>query len=79
MHIPDIIGLLGVLLVLIAYFFLQTKRLAAESMSFSLYNTIGSVMILYSLIHKWNLSAFAMEGAWLLLSMYGVWKAFKKQ
>lgn len=78
MGITDLIGLVGVLLVVIAYFFLQTSRWASTSLAYSGFNALGAAMIVYSLLFKWNLSAFVMEGTWLLLSLYGVWKAVKK-
>ena len=76
MYYSDIIGLIGVTLTLIAYFLLQIQRIASESIAYSLYNTLGSVLILYSLLNKWNLSAFIMESAWLLMSLYGVYTAY---
>lgn len=77
MHSPDMIGLVGVLLVIIAYFLLQTDRMKAGNILYSALNAVGSAMIIYSLFFKWNLSAFAMEGIWLLLSLYGVVKSFR--
>ena len=77
-HYPDLIGLLGVILILIAYFLLQTERIRADHMAYSLYNTLGSLMILYSLFAQWNLSAVVMEAAWLILSMYGLYKAYRQ-
>lgn len=75
MTFPDIIGLVGVLLILIVYFLLQIERITAHSIAYSLYNAIGALMIIYSLIYKWNLSSFAMEGTWFLLSLYGLYRA----
>jgi len=75
-YFSELVGLLGVLLILIVYFLLQIEYITAYSISYSLYNAIGALMIIYSLIYKWNLASFAMEGAWFLLSMYGVYKAW---
>ena len=79
MHFLDCFGLIGVLITLIAYFLLQTERLPSTGICYSLLNTIGSALIIYTLLYHWNLSAFLMEGSWLLLSAYGVIKAWRHQ
>lgn len=77
MHFPDVIGLTGVFITLCAYFFLQTQKIASESIVYSLSNALGSTLIICSLIYQWNLSAFIMESAWLLMSLYGLYHSFK--
>jgi hypothetical protein len=54
--------------------FFSTHR---DAIPYSLYNTLGALLIVFSLRYKWNLSAFVMEGAWFLLSIYGLYKACK--
>lgn len=68
----DIIGTLGVALVLICYLWLQTGRLRAEQLSYSVANGLGALLILVSLAVDFNLSAFLMEAAWLVISLYGI-------
>lgn len=76
LRFEDIAGLVGVMLTLLAYALLQFRRLHPEGVAFSGMNAIGSILILYSLIATWNLSAFAMEACWLLISLYGVFRYF---
>ncbi|MCD6046918.1 MAG: hypothetical protein K0S08_565 [Gammaproteobacteria bacterium] len=76
MSYPDIIGLLGVLIIIVAYFYLQVGRMQAEQIAYSFLNALGAAMIIFSLIFKWNLSSFVMEGTWFLLSCYGLVKAW---
>jgi hypothetical protein len=76
MSYPDIIGLLGVLIIIIAYFYLQVGRMQAEQIAYSFLNALGAAMIIFSLIFKWNLSSFVMEGTWFLLSCYGLVKSW---
>ena len=71
----DIIGTLGVVTVLIAYVLLQIGRLRSEHPAYSLMNAVGAAMILFSLWHQFNLSAFLMEFSWLLVSLYGIYKS----
>lgn len=70
--LPDLVGLLGVLLILIAYAMLHLSIWRAETLSYSVLNVIGSILIIFSLFYAWNLSAFVMELTWLLLSLYGL-------
>lgn len=76
-NLPDSLGLMGVALTLMAYALLQTEKINANSKSYSLINAIASLLIMYSLYFEWNLSAFVMEVTWLLLSIYGLWRAYK--
>ena len=68
----DVIGNLGVLLILITYLWLQLGRMSAESLRYSVANGAGATLILISRAFVFNLSAFVMEAAWLVLSLYGV-------
>ena len=56
---------------------LQTNRLSATSIWYSLINMCGSGLILFSLFFAWNLSAAIVEGLWVLISAYGVFKALR--
>lgn len=67
----DVLGIAGVILILVSYLLLQMGRLDANTPAYSLSNALGSVLILISLSHNFNLSAFVIEGVWLLISLYG--------
>ncbi|HSW70333.1 MAG TPA: hypothetical protein VLI69_09325 [Gammaproteobacteria bacterium] len=70
--IADVVGLIGVILLLIAYFFLSTGRWISDSMVYQVYNLLGAVLILYSLCFHWNLSSFVIEIAWVVISLIGI-------
>jgi len=77
--LPDIIGLIGVILTLVAYFLLQVSILKIEDCMYSAINALGSLLILYSLFFHWNLSCFVIESAWLVISLFGAIRVlFKK-
>jgi membrane-bound ClpP family serine protease len=71
----NLIGIVGVVMVLTAYFLLQLERLAQVSITFSLLNFVGSIFILVSLCFTWNLASGIIEIAWLLISAFGLLKA----
>jgi paired small multidrug resistance pump len=77
MHIAwyDVVGTVGVVLILIAYFLLQTERWSGQSLRYSLVNLVGSLMITVSLIYDFNLSSFIIEVAWIAISIYGMVRA----
>lgn len=73
----DAFGLLGVVLIVTAYLLLQMERLRSTTLSYSLLNALGALLIMISLSIKFNLSAFIMEGFWFLISLFGLVKVFK--
>lgn len=71
----DLVGTAGVVLILVAYFLLQTERWSGQSLSYSLVNLLGSLMITVSLLYDFNLSSFIIEVAWIAISIYGIVRA----
>ncbi len=70
--LADPVGLLGVLALLVAYFFLSTGRWSANSTQYQGCNLLGALLILYSLFFHWNLSSFVIQIAWVLISLIGM-------
>lgn len=70
----DLAGFIGVLLIVIAYLLLQLDKLPSSSLSFSLLNATGSLLIMFSLVFKFNVSAFLIEVFWFLISLFGLTK-----
>ena len=71
----DIVGLLGVALILGAYLRLQIGKLDSSASLFSVLNGAGAALVLISLLFDFNLSAFIVESFWLLLSVVGLVRA----
>jgi len=78
MQWPDALGLLGVVLILLAYFLLQAGRMRGNSLAYQLMNAFGAVLVLVSLFYAFNLSAFLMELAWLAVSIYGLFRGRRR-
>ena len=80
MTLPDIGGVIGVMMMLIAYALGQFGRLRIDSAPALLVNLAGAVLVLLSLLYKFNLSAFLMEAAWALVALFGLARlAFKRK
>ena len=68
----DFVGNVGVFLLLAAYLLLQLNKLSSNQLSYSVLNGVGAILIIVSLIYEFNLSAFAIEFFWLLISLVGI-------
>ena len=71
-----IIGNLGVVSFLAAYLLLQKGKLEHTGLPYLGLNLLGAVLLMSSLLIDWNLSAFLLEAAWALISMYGIYKYY---
>ena len=65
-------GVIGVLLILIAYAGAQFGRLEPRRAPALLLNLCGAGLILWSLAYRFNLAAFLMEAAWALVALFGL-------
>lgn len=74
-HLFDLAGFIGVLLIIVAYLLLQLDKLPSSSPRYSLMNAAGALLIIVSLVFKFNLSAFIVEAFWFLISLFGLWRA----
>lgn len=72
MSVQDLFGVVGVLLILIAYTGATTKKLDPAKAPALLLNLTGALLILLSLYFDFNLSAVLMEGAWALVALIGL-------
>jgi predicted membrane protein len=68
----DLAGFLGVLLIVVAYLLLQLDKLPSSSPTYSLLNAAGALLIIGSLLFKFNFSAFLIEVFWVLISLLGL-------
>ena len=68
------IGMIGVIMMLLAYFLLQKGIFSDHNNNYLLLNLIGAIMSIISLCWAWNLSAFIIECIWSAISIYGLIK-----
>ena len=71
-ELHDLVGNIGVFFILATYLLLQLEKLAATDPWYSVLNALGSGMVIYSLLYDFNLSAMVIEGAWLIISLFGL-------
>lgn len=75
----DIIGNIGVVCFLAGFFLLQKGKLLHSDLSYLGLNLCGAVLLMGSLLIHWNLSAFLLEAAWALISIYGIYTSLKNR
>lgn len=75
----DLAGNVGVVLMVLGYLLLQAERVRSSDLSYSLMNGIGALLVVVSLLYRFNLSAFLVEAFWLLISIFGLIKFLKRR
>jgi len=76
----DWAGYIGVALVLLAFFLLQERKLQGSGLTYQLMNILGAVGVMLSLCFgSFNLSAFLMQVAWLLIGIYGIVRGVRRR
>src|SRR6266850_3986159 len=66
LDLHTVLGIIGSIIVIVAYFATQAGKLRADDPRFAMANIAGAVLIMVSLFADWNLPAFIMEVFWLL-------------
>lgn len=77
--IIDTIGMLGTLLVVLAYYLLQLERTDPKGLAYNMINLVGAVLLLFSLWFHFNLASFVIEIFWIAASLIGLWKYRRRQ
>lgn len=70
----DILGTLGVAIIILTYVLLQIERLRSDQLAYSVLNAIGAALILISLYFDFNLPSVVVEFFWLVISLFGIGK-----
>ena len=72
MRAPDVAGVVGVVLMLVAYIGAQTGRLDPSRLPSLLMNLVGPGLVIVSLYFTFNLPAFLTEAAWATAATVGL-------
>jgi len=79
LDIFQVIGFVGMIFIVFAYFLLQTGTYDTQSLKFQLINLIGAVLLLISLCVHFNLGSFIIEVFWIIITLYGIYKNYKEK
>ena len=72
MRLPDVAGIIGVVLMLTAYIGAQTGRLDPTRAPSLVMNLVGPALVIFSLMFAFNLPAFLTETAWAAAAIFGL-------
>jgi len=77
--ITNAIGMLGTMLVVLAYFLLQLERTDPKGLGYNLLNLLGAAFLLFSLCFNFNLASFVIELFWIAASLIGMWRFWQRR
>ena len=77
--ISDVIGLIGVTLLIVTYGLLQLDKIDPKGFWYSFNNLLVAILVTVSLIYTPNLASIVIEIFWFLISLYGVVMFFKRK
>lgn len=72
------IGLLGMILVVLAFYQTVNGTWSGQSYQFNVVNLCGAVLLLLSLLVHFNLGSFVIEVFWIGISLKGLYRSKKK-
>lgn len=72
----DFVGNVGVFFILFCYLLWQMNKMTSDSLFYFVLCGLGASFILDSLVYEFNLSALVVELAWVLISLFGVYKFY---
>jgi hypothetical protein len=72
------ISILGAILVLGAYAAHQLQRLSSKTAAYQLMNLFGGFFLFIAALESRQAGLIAIEGAWTLVSGYGLWRVGKR-
>jgi hypothetical protein len=73
----DLIGNIGVVILVTTYLMLQLNKLSSNGLAYSVLNAVGAGLIVISLLVDFNLSALVIEVFWVLISLLGIYRYFR--
>lgn len=75
----DIVGTIGVATIVVTYILLQSGRVKSDQLGYSVLNAVGATLILISLYFEWNFPSVVVESFWLVISLYGIFRYFRRR
>ncbi len=71
-QLHDVIGNIGVALIIITYLLLQLGRMDSASYTYSILNALGAFFVIISLMYDFNMSVFIIDVVWIGVSVFGI-------
>jgi|TARA_A200000159_G_scaffold72754_1_gene67500 hypothetical protein len=78
LSIPDLIGFVGVALLIGTYALLQLDRIDPKGFWYSFNNMMVAILVTVSLVYTPNLASLVIEFFWFMISVFGLWKFYTR-
>jgi len=78
LSLADIVGFFGTATYLASYILLQKKASFAQTVAYSAMNLAAAMFVIISLLYSFNMSAFVSQCIWVVVSSYGMYKAYSR-
>lgn len=75
----DLVGNIGVSLLIMSYLALQLGKLRADGLWYSWINLCVALLLGINLYHRPNLSSIIIEIFWALISLYGIFRCWVRK
>lgn len=75
----DIVGLVGVTILIVTYAMLQFDKINPKGFWYSFNNMIVAILVTVSLLYSFNLASMVIEVFWFSLSVFGIWNYYRKK
>ena len=79
MTLPDIIGYIGVALLIVTYAMLQLDRIDPKGFWYSFNNMVVAMLVTVSLLYTMNKASMVIEVFWFIISVYGLIQYSKRK
>lgn len=67
-----LLGLIGMFIVVSAYWRLTNESLKSDDKQYHLLNLIGAILLIVSLLFNFNLGSFVIEVFWIIIALKGL-------
>ena len=78
LSIPDLIGFMGVALLIGTYALLQFDRIDPKGFWYSFNNMMVAILVTLSVVYTPNHARNVIEFFWFIISVYGLWKFYTR-
>ncbi len=78
LSIPDLIGFVGVALLIGTYALLQFDKIDPKGFWYSFNNMMVAILVTVSLVYTPNLASLVIEFFWFIISVFGLWKFYTR-
>jgi hypothetical protein len=73
----QIAGLIGALLILVAYVAYQFRRMDSAGIAYNLLNALGGAVLAYVAFHPLQIGFALLESTWTVVSLFALFRAVK--